>query len=101
VVSARKVRRGRAEVKRPVAGVRTARDGSPPGRAVPGSGRRDGAAWLAGDAPTLADYFLGPILFYVSLTPDAEEVMSVPGVKEWWAAMSAHETFRATEPDLG
>jgi glutathione S-transferase len=62
---------------------------------------RDGAAWLAGDVPTLADYFLGPILFYVSLTPDAEEVMSVPGVTEWWAAMSAHDTFRATEPDLG
>lgn len=59
------------------------------------------AKWLAGDAPTLADYFLGPIMFYVSLTPDAAEVMSVPGVSEWWAAMQTYETFAKTAPDLG
>lgn len=62
---------------------------------------RDGDTWLAGNAPTLADYLLGPIMFYVSLTPDADEVMGVPGVQDWWAAMSAHDTFRRTEPDLG
>ncbi|SEM39052.1 glutathione S-transferase [Roseovarius tolerans] len=61
----------------------------------------DGAKWLAGDAPTLADYFLGPILFYVSLTPDADAVMSVPGVKAWFEAMQDLETFAKTEPDLG
>ena len=59
------------------------------------------AKWLAGDALTLADYFLGPITFYVSLTPDAGEVMSVPGIADWWAAMKDHETFAQTEPDLG
>ncbi|WP_417728684.1 glutathione S-transferase family protein [Roseovarius sp.] len=59
------------------------------------------AKWLAGDSPTLADYFLGPILFYVSLTPDADKVLSVPGVSEWWEAMKAHSTFAKTEPDLG
>ncbi|MET4101028.1 glutathione S-transferase [Roseovarius sp. MBR-78] len=59
------------------------------------------AKWLAGDAPTLADYFLGPILFYVSLTPDADAVMDVAGVRDWWDAMSAHETFTRTAPDLG
>ncbi len=59
------------------------------------------AKWLAGDAPTLADYFLGPIMFYVSLTPDAGEVMSVPGIAEWWEAMQAHDTFAKTAPDLG
>ena len=32
------------------------------------------APWLAGDAPTLADYFLAPMFFYVSLTPDAERL---------------------------
>lgn len=61
----------------------------------------DGAKWLAGDAPTLADYFLGPILFYVSLTPDADAVLSVPGVKAWFEAMQDLETFAKTEPDLG
>lgn len=59
------------------------------------------AKWLVGDAPTLADYFLGPIMFYVSLTPDADEVMGVAGVRDWWDAMSAHETFTRTAPDLG
>jgi glutathione S-transferase len=59
------------------------------------------AKWLAGDAPTLADYFLGPIRVYVSLTPDADAVMDVAGVRDWWDAMSAHETFTRTAPDLG
>lgn len=62
---------------------------------------KGGATWLAGARPTLADYFLAPIMFYVSLTPDADAVMSVPGVAEWWAAMQAHETFVMTAPDLG
>ncbi len=57
--------------------------------------------WLAGDEPSLADYFLGPIMFYVSLTPEAEKVMATPGVKEWWKRISDHDTFKATEPDLG
>lgn len=59
------------------------------------------AKWLAGDTPTLADYFLGPIMFYVSLTPDAGAVMAVPGIAEWWEVMQAHDTFAKTAPDLG
>lgn len=59
------------------------------------------AAWLAGDQPTLADYFLAPIIFYVALTPDAETLLSVPGVSEWWDAMQEVDAFGATEPDLG
>ncbi len=62
---------------------------------------RNGAKWLAGDSPTLADYFLAPIMFYVSLTPDADQVLSTPGVADWWEAMKAHDTFAKTEPDLG
>ena len=59
------------------------------------------ARWLAGDDPTLADYFLAPILFYVSLTPDAEALLGVPGVSDWWQAMQKVPAFAATEPDLG
>lgn len=62
---------------------------------------RGGAKWLAAEQPTLADYFLGPIMFYVALTPDADNVMSVSGVRDWWEAMQAHETFKRTAPDLG
>jgi glutathione S-transferase len=50
---------------------------------------------------TLADYFLGPIIFYVSLTPDAERLLSVPGVSGWWENMKSIESFRKTEPNLG
>lgn len=58
-------------------------------------------AWLAGAKPSLADYLLAPILFYVSLTPDADQLIGVPGVSDWWQAMNEIETFKATEPNLG
>lgn len=58
-------------------------------------------AFLAGDKATLADYFLAPILFYVSLTPDGEKVLSTPGAADWWQAMQGVPNFKPTEPDLG
>jgi glutathione S-transferase len=57
--------------------------------------------WIAGANPSLADFFLGPIMFYVSLTPDADQLLAVPGVAEWWERMNKFESFKATEPDLG
>jgi glutathione S-transferase len=57
--------------------------------------------WIAGAKPSLADLMLAPIIFYVSLTPDADKVMSVPGVADWWQAVNGIESFKATEPDLG
>lgn len=57
--------------------------------------------WIAGANPTLADFLLGPILFYVSLTPDAERLMAIPGVADWWASINELESFKDTEPDLG
>jgi glutathione S-transferase len=54
--------------------------------------------WLAGDKPTLADYFLAPILFYVSLTPEKDEIMSIAGVGDWWQAINEVESFTKTEP---
>jgi len=62
---------------------------------------KGGDKWLAGGKPSLADFLLAPIIFYVALTPDANQVLSVPGVKEWWAAVNEIESFKATEPDLG
>jgi glutathione S-transferase len=57
--------------------------------------------WIVGSKATLADYFLGPVIFYVAMTPDADRVLALPGVGRWWEAMQAHETFKDTEPDLG
>ncbi|MEM9781444.1 MAG: glutathione S-transferase family protein [Pseudomonadota bacterium] len=58
--------------------------------------------WLASEqGPSLADYFLGPIIFYVALTPAAEALMAIPGMQGWWDKISTDEAFKATEPDLG
>lgn len=57
--------------------------------------------WLAGESATLADYLLGPIMFYVSLTPDAERLLAVPGVSDWWERMRGVKSFGKTEPNLG
>lgn len=57
--------------------------------------------WLAGDKPSLADYLLAPVLFYIALTPDAERLLGAAGVAAWWQAMQGVESFKATEPDLG
>ncbi len=61
----------------------------------------DADPWMVGGRATLADYFLGPVIFYVAMAPDADRLLSLPGVGRWWEAMQAHETFRATEPDMG
>ena len=62
---------------------------------------RGDSKWIAGERPSLADFFLGPICFYVSLVDDAGKVFDVPGFTEWWQQMQQIESFRNTEPDLG
>lgn len=59
------------------------------------------AKYIAGDQPSIADYLLAPILFYVSLTPDVGEVMSIPGLEAWWELISADPDFAATAPNFG
>jgi glutathione S-transferase len=59
------------------------------------------ADWLAGDAPSLADYFLAPLAFYVSITPDAEALLTEERVQGWWDRMKELKVFKATAPDLG
>ncbi len=57
--------------------------------------------WLAGADPSLADFLLGPIVFYVSLTPEMERLTAIPGFAAWWEAMQKIPSFKVTEPDLG
>jgi len=57
--------------------------------------------WIAGAAPTLADFYLAPICFYVSLTEDAARVFDVPGFADWWARVQDLPSYKATEPNLG
>lgn len=57
--------------------------------------------WICGPRPSLADYLLGPLVFYVSLTPDSEALLKNAKLRTWWDAMQKVESFKATEPDLG
>lgn len=61
---------------------------------------RGQSRWIAGEL-SLADLYLAPILFYVSLTPDKERVFDVPGLADWWGRMGALPSFQQTEPKLG
>jgi glutathione S-transferase len=56
--------------------------------------------FIAGDL-SLADLFLAPILAYVALTPDAEDVFDIEGFGPWWTEIQALPSFIATSPDLG
>ena len=56
--------------------------------------------FLAGDL-SLADLYLAPIAFYVSLTPDAPAVFNVDGFAAWWASVQALQSFKDTQPNLG
>jgi glutathione S-transferase len=57
--------------------------------------------WIAGKDPSLADFYLAPICFYVDLTEDKTKVFDVPGFAPWWARVQALPTYQATAPDLG
>jgi glutathione S-transferase len=56
--------------------------------------------FIAGDL-SLADLYLAPILFYVSLTPDKDRVFEIPGLDDWWSQVQDLESFRSTQPNLG
>ena len=54
--------------------------------------------WLAGEACSVADLYLAPIMAYVMMTPHQDEFLGLPGVRGWWDAISARESFTATQP---
>lgn len=61
---------------------------------------RGSSPFIAGDL-SLADLYLAPIAFYVSLTPDKDAVFDVDGFADWWTRMQALPSFKDTQPDLG
>ncbi len=62
---------------------------------------REGDPWLAGAHASLADYYLGPLIFYIGLTPHLDEVLNAGDLSDWWERLKRDEDFAATEPDLG
>lgn len=62
---------------------------------------RGNSDYIAGDKPTLADFYLAPICFYVNLTDEAGRLFDVPGFSDWWDRMQQMDSFKSTEPNLG
>jgi glutathione S-transferase len=56
--------------------------------------------FIAGDL-SLADLYLAPVVFYVSLTPDMAGLLEIPGLADWWTRVQALPSFQATQPKLG
>jgi glutathione S-transferase len=58
------------------------------------------SSFIAGEL-SLADLYLAPIAFYVSLTPDKDTVFNVDGFEGWWTKIQALQSFKDTQPNLG
>lgn len=56
--------------------------------------------FIAGEL-SLADLYLAPIAFYVTLTPDQGAVCDVEGFADWWTRIQALPSFKETQPNLG
>lgn len=54
--------------------------------------------FIAGEL-SLADLFLAPIVFYVSLTPDMAGLLAIDGFAAWWERIQALESFKSTPPN--
>ena len=61
---------------------------------------RGDSAFIAGDALSLADLYLAPLAYYVSLTPDKDKLFDVPGFAAWWTKVQALPSYQKTEPKL-
>ena len=47
---------------------------------------------------SLADLYLAPVVYYVSVTPDAATVFDIEGFADWWTRVQALKSFQATQP---
>jgi len=62
---------------------------------------RGDSDYLAGAKPTLADFYVAPVCFFISLTDEADKLLAADGVADWWQRMQDVQSYRNTEPDLG
>ena len=63
-------------------------------------GTKGASPFIAGDL-SLADLYLAPICFYLSLTPDRDALFATEGFSDWWQRVQALPSYKATEPNLG
>ncbi len=59
------------------------------------------APFLSGDALSLADLMLAPVVFYVTRMPEGEEVLAAyPDLGRWFEAIKGRPSFAATTPPV-
>lgn len=59
---------------------------------------RGSDTFVAGKEIALGDLFLAPIIAYVTMTPHKDEFLGLSGMSDWWAAVTARESFTSTAP---
>ena len=59
---------------------------------------RGASTFIAGAERSLADFHLAPIVAYVSMTEDAQQIFSVAGFASWWENIQTLESFGTTAP---
>ena len=52
--------------------------------------------FVAGEL-SLADLYLAPVVYYVSVTPDAAAVFDIKGFADWWANVQALKSYQTTQ----
>lgn len=61
------------------------------------AGFKGESAYLAGDAPTLADLHFVPVMAYFRLVPEGQRLIAAaPTIGRWWDAMSTRPSVAAT-----
>jgi glutathione S-transferase len=62
----------------------------------------DGGQFLAGPSLSLADIYLGPVMWYLAGTPEAASLMAgKPKLAAWWSSFSARPSMAESEPKFG
>lgn len=56
---------------------------------------RGASPFIAGEL-SIADLYLAPIAFYLSLTPDMPELLKIEGFRDWWVRVQALDSFQKT-----
>lgn len=59
-----------------------------------------GHKFLAGDAASIADFFLVPIIFYLELTPEKTLLDSRGKIRRWYDSMASRPSFAKTVPQF-
>ena len=61
---------------------------------------RAASPFIAGELLSIADCYLAPLCFYVSLTDDADGVFDIEGFNAWWERITAQTCYQETMPNL-